>query len=192
MSLISPLAVDFMEPRRFARQLMGLSPHDFIKSFGAPFFGDNFRCPWKNLAIDSSLKQDEDKFQVCVDVQHFAPDEITVKTADGFLIIEGKHEERQDEHGFVSRSFVRKYSLPEGVKPELLVSKLSSDGVLTVSAPLNSPKQVDEKVVPIIMTGPVKKEIDADLKQVEEKKEETAEKEKKGEKGKKEEKKGKK
>ena len=45
--------------------------------------------------------------QVNLDVQQFKPEELTVKVADKFLVVEGKHEERSDEHGFVSRQFTR-------------------------------------------------------------------------------------
>lgn len=50
--------------------------------------------------------------QVILDVQQFTPNEISVKTTEKFIIVEGKHEEKADEHGFVSRHFVRRYQLP--------------------------------------------------------------------------------
>ncbi|XP_011789950.1 PREDICTED: heat shock protein beta-1-like, partial [Colobus angolensis palliatus] len=37
-----------------------------------------------------------DRWRVSLDVNHFAPDELTVKTKDGVVEITGKHEERQD------------------------------------------------------------------------------------------------
>lgn len=70
-----------------------------------------------------------------LDVQQFAPSEITVKTLDSTVIVEGRHEEKQDEHGFVSRHFVRRYVLPADIEISNIVSSLSSDGVLTVTAP---------------------------------------------------------
>lgn len=51
----------------------------------------------------STINVEKGKFQIILDVQQFTPDEITVKTNDKFVIVEGKHEEKQDEHGFVSR-----------------------------------------------------------------------------------------
>merc|ERR1719342_817895 len=53
--------------------------------------------------------------------------------------VEGKHEEK-DEAGqrFVSRMFSRKQTLPKDVKSEDVVSNLSSEGVLTVTAPRNN------------------------------------------------------
>jgi crystallin alpha B len=55
---------------------------------------------------------------VNLDVHQFKPEEITVKTIENYVIIEGRHQEKEDEHGYIQRHFVRKYLLPEGVKPE--------------------------------------------------------------------------
>lgn len=51
----------------------------------------------------STVNIDKDKFQIILDVQQFTPDEITVKTNDKYIIVEGKHEEKPDEHGLISR-----------------------------------------------------------------------------------------
>lgn len=51
----------------------------------------------------STVNVEKDKFEILLDVQQFTPDEIAVKTTDKFIIVEGKHEEKQDEHGYVSR-----------------------------------------------------------------------------------------
>lgn len=73
--------------------------------------------PWQKNSLQkqesgSTLNIDNEKFEVILDVQQFSPNEITVKVADKFVIVEGKHEEKQDEHGFVSRQFSRRYQLP--------------------------------------------------------------------------------
>lgn len=73
--------------------------------------------------------------QVILDVQQFSPDEITVKTVDNHVTVEAKHEEKQDEHGYVSRHFVRRYVLPPSHDLANITSTLSSDGVLTITAP---------------------------------------------------------
>lgn len=92
--------------------------------------------------------------QVKLDVQQFAPEEITVKTVNNVVLVEGKHEEKQDEHGYIQRHFVRKYVLPADVKPENVLCNLSSDGVLSVSAPRVVEEEEKEavKIVPIIQT----------------------------------------
>ncbi|XP_063542916.1 protein lethal(2)essential for life-like [Cydia strobilella] len=141
------------------------APGDFLTSMFFPFSFHDYYRPWRHLAsisrdVGSTIKTDKDQFQINLDVQHFSPDEITVKTLDGYVVVEGKHEEKEDDHGFVSRQFVRRYSLPEGVEPEKVVSQLSSDGVLTVSAPMRLQlENTSERVVPITQTGPIRKEI---------------------------------
>jgi hypothetical protein len=65
-----------------------------------------------------------------------------VTTVGQQLVIEGKHEEKLDEHGQIERHFVRKVTLPKDVQADMVVSQLSSEGVLTISAPklaLNAP-----------------------------------------------------
>ncbi|KAJ8415355.1 hypothetical protein AAFF_G00423350 [Aldrovandia affinis] len=105
----------------------------------------------------SEMHIGQDRWQITLDVNHFSPDEITLKTKEGYLEIAGKHEERQDEHGFVTRCFTRKYKLPAGVDLQHISSSLSGDGVLSVEAliPLSAPPA--EIVIPI----QVKKDKDA-------------------------------
>uniref|UniRef100_A0A2A4J9J4 SHSP domain-containing protein n=1 Tax=Heliothis virescens TaxID=7102 RepID=A0A2A4J9J4_HELVI len=144
---------------------LALTPDDLLTAVAAPMFSEDYFRPWRQLAslsrdVGSSIKSDKDKFQVNLDVQHFAPEEISVKTADGYIVVEGKHEEKQDEHGYISRQFVRRYALPEGAAPETVESRLSSDGVLTITAPRKVPEAVKgERKVPIAQTGPVRKEV---------------------------------
>merc|ERR1711872_70349 len=68
------------------------------------------------------VKEDEKKMKVSVD--------------KGVVTVEGKHEEKaEDGSKMVSRMFSRKYSLPPDAKAEDVVSNLSSDGVLVITAP---------------------------------------------------------
>ncbi|XP_075421003.1 heat shock protein beta-1 [Tenrec ecaudatus] len=98
----------------------------------------------------SEIRHTADRWRVSLDVNHFAPEELTVKTKDGVVEISGKHEERQDEHGFISRCFTRKYSLPPGVDPTLVSSSLSPEGTLTVEAPMPKPAiQSAEVTIPV-------------------------------------------
>lgn len=102
--------------------------------------------------MQDTIKEDKDKYIVNVDVQQFAPEEITVKTFDGnVVVVEGKHEERPDEHGYISRHFVRRYELPEGYNANEAVSSLSSDGVLTVTVSKHGENAIEnkEKIIPI-------------------------------------------
>ncbi|CAG4962236.1 unnamed protein product [Colias eurytheme] len=163
-----PYLLDYeLRPRRLHDQLFGLdlASDDFLTDvFDRPI--RNYLRPWRNLSalsrdVGSTIKSDKDKFQVNLDVQHFSPDEISVKTADNHIIVEGKHEEKKDEHGYISRQFKRRYLLPEGCNPEMVESKLSSDGVLTIMAPKTSGEK-GERSVPITHTGPVRRKIQGD------------------------------
>lgn len=54
----------------------------------------------------------------------------------------------QDDHGYVSREFVRKYRLPGMVDPASVTSSLSSDGVLMVAGPRKASDAL-ERSIPI-------------------------------------------
>lgn len=98
----------------------------------------------------------KDGFQVCMDVSQFKPNELTVKTVDKTVVVEGKHEEREDDHGMIERHFIRKYTLPKDYNPKDVVSTISSDGVLTVKAPPPPSTAIkpNERIVQIQQTGP--------------------------------------
>nr|AEB54668.1 heat shock protein 27 [Drosophila repletoides] len=98
----------------------------------------------------------KDGFQVCMDVAQFKPSELTVKVVDKTIVVEGKHEEREDGHGMVQRHFVRKYTLPKDYDGNDVVSTVSSDGVLTLKAPPPPAKDQakQERIVQIQQTGP--------------------------------------
>ncbi|KAG8040540.1 hypothetical protein G9C98_002536 [Cotesia typhae] len=115
--------------------------------------------PWRNLARSNSsgastIQCDKDKFEVILDVQQFSPDEIVVKTVDNNVIVEAKHEEKKDEHGYISRHFIRRYILPSCHDPLEVTSSLSSDGVLTITAPKKRLlSNSNERIVNIVKTG---------------------------------------
>ncbi|XP_025989351.2 protein lethal(2)essential for life [Solenopsis invicta] len=121
-------------------------------------YGRYYR-PWGNVTRQNSsgtstIQLDNDNFQVILDVQQFSPDEITVKTVDNHVVVEAKHEEKQDEHGYISRHFVRRYVLPPSHDLVNITSTLSSDGVLTITAPKkNVTPPGTERVINVVQTG---------------------------------------
>ena len=126
-----------------------------------PLMNSMYYRPWRSLASasdsGSTISSDKDKFQIALDVQQFSPEEISVKVAENMVTIEGKHEERKDEHGYISRQFTRKYNLPKDCDLDAIKSSLSSDGVLTIQAPkLNSIENKNQRSIPIEHTGPAK------------------------------------
>ncbi|XP_018571637.1 protein lethal(2)essential for life [Anoplophora glabripennis] len=170
MSLLPYLLDDshFLRPSRLIDQHFGLTldPNDFLQPLTVPRMV--IKCPagylrnWRSSASQqdtgSTVKLDKDKFHASLDVQQFKPEEITVKvTGENTITVEGKHEEKEDEHGHIYRHFVRKYVLPKNCDINKVESKLSSDGVLTIAAPKIGGNEIEHKEVPITHTGePVK------------------------------------
>ena len=97
------------------------------------------------------VKNTSDKFQVSMDVKGFSPNELKVKVQDRVVTVSGNHEERQDEHGYISRSFTRRYVVPEGIKMENVTSNITADGVLSITAPklhaVEAPKAMEVEIV---------------------------------------------
>ena len=133
------------------RRELGMSPRDIIPSSSA-----SRTSATAHSDADKRLTLNKDGMQMCLNVYQFTPSEISVKTVDDEIIIEGKHEEKQDEHGYVTRQFIRRYKLPKEYDPKDVVSTMSSDGVLTIKAPsiVKPPPVASERVVPIQATGP--------------------------------------
>ncbi|XP_012537388.1 protein lethal(2)essential for life-like [Monomorium pharaonis] len=100
----------------------------------------------------ATVEHDEDKYQVIVDVQQFAPNEIIVRTDDKYITIEAKHDDIKDGHGYVSREFMRRYQLPAGYDIGHVKPSLSSDGFLTITAPRLALPAPGERIVPIRRT----------------------------------------
>jgi hypothetical protein len=68
-----------------------------------------------------------------LEVQNFKPEEIEVKITKSLIKIEGKHESQ-----FASRSFNKEFTIPHGVKADTIQCSISTEGVLTITAPIQS------------------------------------------------------
>jgi len=89
-----------------------------------------------SLSPKAKVSYDDGEFAVEIPLRDYKPEELSVKTEGNVLVILAKHE-TQTETGasFVSKQFEQRFSLPSGVKPESIVSSLSKDGHLKVTAP---------------------------------------------------------
>lgn len=131
---------------------------EFQRSAFDPNFGSGLSTRFgrqlsgRNTTV-SKIINDKDSLKINLDVHQFSPEELTVKMVDDFVVVEGKHEERGDEHGLISRHFVRRYRLPGKVDKSALVSNLSSDGILQIYAPKEPPSDEDEREIPITQTN---------------------------------------
>jgi len=93
-----------------------------------------------NFPMNSS-HADKDTFEVKVDIHHYRPDELIVKTVNNYVVVTGKHEERHNDDGQTvrdTREFIQRYSLPHGVFAETVTCVMgSTDGMLHISAPMH-------------------------------------------------------
>ncbi|KAE9556170.1 hypothetical protein FO519_000658 [Halicephalobus sp. NKZ332] len=90
---------------------------------------DNLKSP---LIKDES---DGKTLRLRFDVAQYKPEEVTVKTVDNRLLVHAKHEEKTPSRT-VYREYNQEFMLPRGTNPGQISSTLSTDGVLTVEAPL--------------------------------------------------------
>ncbi|CAG9833565.1 unnamed protein product [Diabrotica balteata] len=171
MSLLPYLFSDsyYTRPSRLFDQHFGLvlEPEDLIQPVSKQFL----RCPagylrnWQSASSGndsgSTVNYGKDQFSANLDVQQFKPEEISVKvTGDREVTIEGKHEEKEDEHGHIYRHFIRRYVLPKNYDMGKIESKLSSDGVLSITAPKVAVGEIEHKNIAIEQTGQPAKSVE--------------------------------
>ncbi|KAJ6632984.1 Heat shock protein 23 [Pseudolycoriella hygida] len=158
MSRVSDILDDFYDPVRY--HFIDRSRRNpnvdipLLRTFRCYKNADDYLHPRVSYGkSESDTNVNENAFEECIDVQHFKPEEISVKVEKNSILVHAKHAEKKDEQGFISREFTRRYELPIGCKSEDVVSSLSSDGILAikcVAAPVIELKE--ERQVPITQT----------------------------------------
>ena len=82
----------------------------------------------------------KDKFEVFVNVKDFKADEITVKTVNDMVIVEGKQVKRSPNE--IPRHFEKHFRLPPFFDSEDVFSIISDDGILEIKAEPASKKKM--------------------------------------------------
>ncbi|XP_030636478.1 alpha-crystallin A chain [Chanos chanos] len=121
----------------FGDGLFDYDMYPYASSTISPFYRHSFFrnfLDFSNSGI-SEVRSDRDRFTIYLDVKHFSPEELNVKVADDYVEIHGKHGERQDDHGYISREFHRRYRLPANLDQSGITCTLSVDGLLTLCCP---------------------------------------------------------
>ncbi|XP_040278198.1 heat shock protein beta-6 [Bufo bufo] len=126
----------------------GILESDLFASMISPYYLRSPSIPQPETGL-SEVKLDKDQFSVLLDVKHFSPEELTVKVVGDHVEVHAKHEERPDEHGFISREFHRRYKVPPTVDPTALTSALSAEGLLSIQAPIKEGAKTEERSIPI-------------------------------------------
>ncbi|KAJ8263420.1 hypothetical protein COCON_G00158770 [Conger conger] len=93
-------------------------------------------------------------WKVCVNVHSFKPEELNIKTKDGFVEVSGKHEEKQEEGSIVTKNFTKKIQIPADVDPISVFASLSPEGVLIIEAHQTPPYFLFSSESPKEQEGP--------------------------------------
>lgn len=81
-----------------------------------------------------SCTEENDKYKMMIDAKDYKPGDITVKTVDDTVVVEGKIETKEG-NTIKTQVFTRRFMLPPTVNLNAVTSALSRDGVLTINAP---------------------------------------------------------
>ncbi|XP_072011252.1 heat shock protein beta-6 [Engystomops pustulosus] len=127
----------------------GIMESELFAPMVNPYYVRSLSIPQQPETGLSEVKLDKDQFSVLLDVKHFAPEELTVKVVGDYVEVHAKHEERPDEHGFISREFHRRYKFPPTVNPAAITSALSAEGLLSIQAPVTDSTKAEERSIPI-------------------------------------------
>lgn len=88
----------------------------------------------KNLFVEDPQHKSR-VFRMSFDVNNYDPKDIQVRVEDRCLVVEAKHND-QKEGSKYTKEFCRKIQLPAEVEVDKLSSSLSTDGILSIQAPV--------------------------------------------------------
>eukprot|EP00092_Neocalanus_flemingeri_P085137 GFUD01107087.1.p1 GENE.GFUD01107087.1~~GFUD01107087.1.p1 ORF type:complete len:431 (+),score=128.22 GFUD01107087.1:226-1518(+) len=80
------------------------------------------------------VSYDDTQFQISLDVKSYSPEDLDVQVEGDSIILTAK-QKIKEAGGTRTRVFEQKFSLPNGVKAELVKSTLTKEGVLVITAP---------------------------------------------------------
>ncbi|XP_042889737.1 protein lethal(2)essential for life-like [Penaeus japonicus] len=82
-----------------------------------------------------AFSEDDQCHKVMLDVQEFKSGDVKVRVEDDKqVVVEGRMEKEEDDFKSM-KSFYRRFNFPGKVNLEAVTSAISSDGVLTITAP---------------------------------------------------------
>ncbi|XP_063586986.1 protein lethal(2)essential for life-like [Penaeus indicus] len=79
-----------------------------------------------------AFSEDDQNHKVVLDVHDFKSGDVKVRVEENQVVVEGRVEKEEDES---MKSFYRRFNFPGKVNMEAVASAMSSDGVLTITAP---------------------------------------------------------
>lgn len=128
------------EIERMRKDFFTLKPEDSgrLESISDKFkMGDSLKDEARGVVEKDDSGQPV--FRVRFNVATYKPEEVSVKIDTNKLVVHAKHEEKSDNKS-VSREYSREVDLPRDIDAMALQCAISTDGVLTVEAPMPSPQ----------------------------------------------------
>uniref|UniRef100_A0A7E4W1G3 SHSP domain-containing protein n=1 Tax=Panagrellus redivivus TaxID=6233 RepID=A0A7E4W1G3_PANRE len=86
----------------------------------------------------SKIINEKRKFTAIVDMAHFRPEDIEITLQEGRLTIRAEQEVPIDGKTSVVKVFIRKFSIPNDVRHEMVATELSPSGILKITALRNT------------------------------------------------------
>jgi HSP20 family molecular chaperone IbpA len=114
-----------------------------INGYRSPFdYTDSVNEMDKQLAkirtSPSKIISEKNKFVAIVDMSNFKPEDIEVILEPGKLTVKAEQEVPLDNNTTVTKCFIRKFTIPDDVRSEMIATELNSSGVLKITALRNS------------------------------------------------------
>jgi len=94
-----------------------------------------------------SPRKDSEKFRLQVDVTGFHPDNIKTNVDGRQIVVEARHEDRENEGNYTRREIRRIYDLPEHADGNQLTSRVGANNTLMIEVPIK-PSNNDRSLVP--------------------------------------------
>jgi len=144
---------DFYYPARMLNQQMKYLDRMFDEYMPSRFQRLLHRPWWiREYAMrpekDIKVEYDNKKFEIKLDIGEYSSEDLNVKITGDRLIISGKHQEKQDKYGSVSREFTRHFVIPENVDAESIESSYNGEE-LVLRGKVKGSENIKERVVEI-------------------------------------------
>jgi HSP20 family molecular chaperone IbpA len=82
----------------------------------------------------SKINIEKNKFIAIVDMSNFKPEDIEVILEPGRLTVKAEQEIPLDDTTTITKYFIRKFTIPDDVRNEMIATELNSSGVLKITA----------------------------------------------------------
>ena len=106
-------------------------PASYHLTFAPPVQHHPGKLNYPRQDLDKLAHMDKEGYHLYVDVKDYEEDEISVRTIDETIIVEGKQKKRPGSNA-LPRHFVRHFKLPENFDSEDVFSAISDDGILEI------------------------------------------------------------